>query len=73
MTAPQRAQFSCRGNLVDEMFTEANIAALNAKLIEQGIFRRSGDRHSAGGSTDDGQSDATAVPGAVPDCVIGTG
>jgi hypothetical protein len=37
MTAPQRAQFSNRANLVDEMFTEANIDALNTKLIEQGI------------------------------------
>ena len=37
MTAPQRTQFSNSANLVDEMFTEANIDALNAKLIEQGI------------------------------------
>jgi hypothetical protein len=37
MTAPQRAQFSTRANLVDEIFTEAKIDALNAKLIERGI------------------------------------
>src|SRR5260370_1491071 len=35
-----------------------------------GYFRRSGDRDSAGGTTDDGQSDATAVSGALPDGVI---
>jgi hypothetical protein len=37
MTAPQRAQFSNHANVVDEMFTEARIDALNAKLIERGI------------------------------------
>ena len=37
MTAPQRAQFSNRANVVDELFTEAKIDALNAKLIERGI------------------------------------
>ena len=37
MTAPQRAPFSNRANLVDEMFTETSIDALNAKLIERGI------------------------------------
>jgi hypothetical protein len=37
MTAPQRAQFSNSKNVVDEMFTEAKIDALNAKLIERGI------------------------------------
>src|SRR5260370_31049378 len=35
-----------------------------------GYFRRSGDRDSAGGTTDDGPSDATAVSGALPDGVI---
>ena len=37
MTAPQRAGFSNAANVVDEMFTEARIEALNAKLIERGI------------------------------------
>ena len=37
MAAPQRAAFSNRTNVVDEMFTEAKIDALNSKLIEQGI------------------------------------
>ena len=37
MTAPQRAQFSNRANVVDELFTEAKIDTLNAKLIERGI------------------------------------
>jgi hypothetical protein len=37
MTAPQRAQFSNRANVVDELFTEAKIDALNTKLIERGI------------------------------------
>jgi hypothetical protein len=37
MTAPQRSQFSNSANLVDEMFTEAKIDALNTRLIEQGI------------------------------------
>jgi hypothetical protein len=37
MTAPQRAPFSNSANVVDEMFTEARIDALNAKLIERGI------------------------------------
>ena len=37
MTAPQRAPFSNRANLVDEMFTEASIDALNAKLIDRHI------------------------------------
>jgi hypothetical protein len=37
MTAPQRTAFSNSANVVDEMFTEARIDALNAKLIERGI------------------------------------
>jgi len=37
MTAPQIAPFSNSANVVDEMFTEARIDLLNAKLIEQGI------------------------------------
>jgi hypothetical protein len=37
MTAPQRALLSNRANVVDEMFTEARIDALNSKLIERGI------------------------------------
>jgi hypothetical protein len=37
MTAPQRAPFSNSANVVDEMFTDARIDALNAKLIERGI------------------------------------
>jgi hypothetical protein len=37
MTALQRAPFSNHANVVDEMFTEARIDALNAKLIERGI------------------------------------
>jgi hypothetical protein len=37
MTAPQRAEFSNRANVVDEIFTEAKIDALNTKLIERGI------------------------------------
>ena len=37
MTAPQPAPFSNRANVVDEMFTEAKIDALNTKLIERGI------------------------------------
>jgi hypothetical protein len=37
MTAPQPAGFSNAANVVDEMFTEARIEALNAKLIERGI------------------------------------
>jgi hypothetical protein len=37
MTAPQPAQFYNRANVVDEMFTEAKIDALNSKLIERGI------------------------------------
>jgi hypothetical protein len=37
MTAPQRAPFSNSANVVDEIFTEAKIDALNAKLIERGI------------------------------------
>ena len=37
MTAPQPAQFYNRANVVDEMFTEAKIDALNTKLIERGI------------------------------------
>ena len=37
MTAPQRAPSSNSTNVVDEMFTEARIDALNAKLIERGI------------------------------------
>jgi hypothetical protein len=37
MTASQRAPFSNSANVVDEMFTEAKIEALNTKLIERGI------------------------------------
>jgi hypothetical protein len=37
MTAPQSARFSNNPNVVDEMFTDAKIDALNAKLIERGI------------------------------------
>ncbi len=37
MTAPQRAPFSNSANVVDEMFAEANIEALNTQLIERGI------------------------------------
>jgi hypothetical protein len=37
MTAPQRAPFSNSASVVDEIFTEAKIDALNAKLIERGI------------------------------------
>jgi hypothetical protein len=37
MTAPQRAPFSNRAKVVDELFTEAKIDALNVKLIERGI------------------------------------
>jgi hypothetical protein len=37
MTAPQTVPFSNRANVVDEMFTEAKIDALNTKLIERGI------------------------------------
>jgi hypothetical protein len=37
MTAAQRAPFSNRANVVDELFTEAKIDALNIKLIERGI------------------------------------
>jgi hypothetical protein len=37
MTPPQRAPLSNRANVVDEMFTEARIDALNSKLIERGI------------------------------------
>jgi hypothetical protein len=37
MTAPQRALSSNRANVVDEIFTEAKIDALNTKLIERGI------------------------------------
>jgi hypothetical protein len=37
MAAPQRAAFSNRTNVVDEMFTEAKIDALNSKLIERRI------------------------------------
>jgi hypothetical protein len=37
MTAPQRAQFSNHANVVDGIFTEAKIDALNARLIERGI------------------------------------
>jgi hypothetical protein len=37
MTAAQRAQFSNSANLVAEIFTEAKIDALNAKLVERGI------------------------------------
>jgi hypothetical protein len=37
MTVPQRAQLSSSANVVDELFTEARIEALNAKLIERGI------------------------------------
>ncbi|WP_029587425.1 hypothetical protein [Bradyrhizobium sp. URHD0069] len=37
MTAPERALSSNRANVVDEIFTEARIDALNTKLIERGI------------------------------------
>ena len=37
MTAPRPAQFSNSANVVGEMFTDAKIDALNAKLIERGI------------------------------------
>jgi hypothetical protein len=37
MTAPQRAPFSNSANVVDEIFTDARIEALNAKLIERGV------------------------------------
>ena len=37
MTAPERAQFSNSTNVVDEIFTEAKIDALNTKLIKRGI------------------------------------
>jgi hypothetical protein len=36
MAAPQRAQFS-NSAIVNEIFTEARIDALNTKLIERGI------------------------------------
>jgi hypothetical protein len=36
MTAPQRAQLS-NSAVVDEIFTDARIEALNAKLIERGV------------------------------------
>jgi hypothetical protein len=37
LARPQRAPFSNHANVVDKMFTEATIKALNAKLIEGGI------------------------------------
>ena len=37
MTVPQRAPLSNSANVVDELFTEARIDALNSKLIERGI------------------------------------
>jgi hypothetical protein len=37
MAEPQRAPFSNRANVVDELFTDAKIDALNSKLIERGI------------------------------------
>jgi hypothetical protein len=37
MTASQHAQFSNSANVVEEIFTEAKIDALNAKLIKRGI------------------------------------
>jgi hypothetical protein len=37
MTAPQSARSSNNSNIVDEMFTDAKIDALNSKLIERGI------------------------------------
>jgi hypothetical protein len=37
MTAPQRVPFSNSANVVDEMFTDARIDVLNAKLLERGI------------------------------------
>ena len=70
MTAPQRAQFSNSADIEAEIFTEAKIDALDTKLMKRGRFRRSGDRHSAGGSEDYGRSDATAVPSALPEGVI---
>jgi len=36
MTAPQRVAFS-NSAIVDEIFTEARVDALNAKLMERGI------------------------------------
>jgi hypothetical protein len=69
MTAPQRAQFSNSANIVDEIFTEARIDALNTKLIERGI---SADQVIAILPVEGqimAQSDAAAVPGALPDGV----
>jgi hypothetical protein len=37
MTTPQPAQFSNHAKVVEEIFTEAEIDALNTKLIERGI------------------------------------
>ena len=37
MTVSQRAPLSNRATVVDELFTEAKIDALNTKLIERGI------------------------------------
>jgi hypothetical protein len=37
MAEPQRAPFSNHANVVDELFTDAKIDALNSKLIERGI------------------------------------
>ncbi len=37
MTAPQRAQFSTSANVVDELFTEARIEALNTELLRREI------------------------------------
>jgi hypothetical protein len=37
MTAAQRAPLSNSANVVDELFTDAKIDALNSKLIERGI------------------------------------
>jgi hypothetical protein len=37
MTVSQRTPLSNSANVVDELFTEARIEALNSKLIERGI------------------------------------
>jgi hypothetical protein len=37
MAEPQRVPFSNHANVVDELFTDAKIEALNSKLIERGI------------------------------------
>src|SRR5260370_40668714 len=67
MTAPQRAQFSTSANVVDDFFHRGQDRGSESGTAQAGDFRRAGDRRSAGGRTDDGQSDASAVPGALPD------